>query len=78
MVNLILFSIITYCLFTVNLACLRYLIDNGHFDRPIFTRSIRAAFMVPPFAIIIIMSMSAKESLSFVWDNIKFVMTKRK
>ena len=78
MINLILFSIFAYCLFTVNLACLRYLIDNGHFDKPVFTRSIRAAFMAPPFAILIIMAISAKESLSFVWENIKFVMTKRK
>jgi hypothetical protein len=34
--------------------------------------------MAPPFAILIIMAISAKESLSFVWENIKFVMTKRK
>lgn len=78
MVNLFLLTIMAYCLFVMNLACLRHLIDKSYFDNPFWTRSLRSVFMFPPFAIMIILAISAKESLAFVWENITFVMTKRK
>lgn len=77
MFNLITFALITYVIYSINLSCLTALIQNGYFDKPFWTRSLRACFLAPPFAILIIVSIALKESAISNWENIKFVMKKR-
>jgi len=73
---LLLFSTI-YLVCSFNLACLTYLIQEGYFDNKFWTRSLRASFVAPPFAIIIFMTIFFKDSLKLNWGNIKIVMKKR-
>lgn len=78
MIPLILLVVTAYFLISFNITCLRYLIDDGKFSNPFWTRSLRSVFMVPPFAILIVLAIVCKQSLSDLGKNVKFIMTKRK
>jgi len=77
MVPLITFCLIVYVIYSINLSCLIGLIDNGYFSSPFWTRSLRAVFLTPPFAIAIVCVIALKESLEVNWKNIQFIMKKR-
>lgn len=78
MIALILFLVVIYFLISFNITCLRFLIDDGKFDNPFWTRSLRSALMIPPFAILIVLSIACKQSISDLIKNVKFITTKRK
>lgn len=73
---LLLFSAI-YLVYSTNLICLTYLIQSGRFSNKFWTRSLRASFLAPPFAIIIFMIFAFRESLILNSEGIKFVLRKR-
>ena len=77
MFTFITYLLITYVIYSINLSCLTALIEGGFFDNPFWTRSLRACFLAPPFAIIIISILALKESAKTNWKNIKLVMKKR-
>jgi hypothetical protein len=53
------------------------LIEHGYFENPFWTRSLRACFITPPFAIAIVMVIALKDSIKTNWENIKVIMKKR-
>jgi hypothetical protein len=69
--------VILYASWTFNLACLTQLISEGYFKNKFWTRSLRSVFLVPPFAIAVILFVIAKDSLSSNFDNLRTVMKKR-
>ena len=71
------FCLMGYLIYSFNLSCLTYLIQSGYFDSAFWTRSLRACFLAPPFAIAIFGTIALKESLITNWENIKVVMKKR-
>ncbi len=73
----LLFFTTIYLVWSFNLTCLTYLIQEGYFENKFWTRSLRATFVAPPFAIVIFMTLFFKESVKSNWENIKFVMKKR-
>lgn len=75
---LVIFSTIVLAfLLTFNTTCLRFLIDDGKMNHPLFTRSIRAVFIIPPLAILFVLGIAIKQSLKDFIKNVKFIMTKR-
>ena len=49
----------------------------SYFKNKFWTRSLRSVFLVPPFAIAVILFVIAKDSLSSNFDNLRKVMKKR-
>jgi hypothetical protein len=78
MIDVIFFWTLAYFIWTANLAVLTAMIKDGYFNHPIFTRSIRAVFMLPPFSLVILFVLFLKESISENFTNFVFVMKKRK
>lgn len=77
MVSFISFCLILYVVYTINISCLTMLIEHGYFENPFWTRSLRACFITPPFAIAIVMVIALKDSIKTNWENIKVIMKKR-
>lgn len=77
MLNFIIFCLIGYVIYSFNLSCLTILLKNGYFENPFWTRSLRACFLAPPFAIAVVALIALKESAITNWENIKMVMKKR-
>ncbi len=67
-----------YLVWSFNLSCLVFLIEQGYFSHKFWTRSLRSTFVMPPFAILVYSVIFFKESVSVNWENLKMVMTKRK
>ena len=67
-----------YLVWSFNLSCLVFLIEQGYFNHKFWTRSLRSTFVMPPFAILVYSVIFFKESVSVNWENLKMVMTKRK
>lgn len=67
-----------YLVWSFNLSCLVFLIEQGYFSHKFWTRSLRSTFVTPPFAILVYSVIFFKESVSVNWENLKMVMTKRK
>jgi pilus assembly protein TadC len=76
-ISYFIFTLATYTVYSFNLSCLTYLIEDGYFDNPFWTRSLRAMFLAPPFAILIVGFLVAKQSLKSNIKNIQVVMKKR-
>jgi hypothetical protein len=76
-ISYFIFALATYTVYSFNLSCLTYLIEDGYFDHPFWTRSLRAAFLAPPFAILIVAIIIAKDSVKSNIKNIGIVMKKR-
>lgn len=53
------------------------LIKEGVFNHPIWTRSMRSVFMVPPFAIGVAIMILLKDSIIDNLKNLSLVMKKR-
>ena len=67
-----------YLVWSFNLSCLVFLIEQGYFSHKFWTRSLRSTFVMPPFAIFVFSVIFFKESVCVNWENLKMVMTKRK
>lgn len=67
-----------YLVWSFNLSCLAYLINEGYFSHKFWTRSLRSTFLMPPFAIMAFSVIFFKESIKVNWENFKLVTTKRK
>jgi len=78
MFNTVLFYVTFYLIWTLNMKVLVSLIKEGIFDHPIWTRSMRSVFMVPPFAIGVALMILLKDSLISNLKDLSLVMTKRK
>lgn len=78
MLGLIIFLSFIYSLTSINLMVLKGLIDDGVFDHPFWTRSLRSIFVMPPFAILVLCGIYFIKSLKFNYENYKFITTKRK
>lgn len=78
MFNTVLFYVTFYLIWTLNMKVLVSLIKEGVFNHPIWTRSMRSVFMVPPFAIGVAVLILLKDSLIGNLKDLSLVMTKRK
>lgn len=76
-ISYFIFALVVYLIYSFNLSCLTYLISEGYFDNKFWTRSLRATFLMPPFAIMIMLFVVLKDSLKTNLSNIKVVMKKR-
>lgn len=78
MFNTVLFYVTFYLIWTLNMKVLVSLIKEGVFNHPFWTRSMRSVFMVPPFAIGVVVLILLKDSLIDNLKDLSLVMTKRK
>lgn len=78
MVNQIFLWLCFYIIYSFNLSILVALINDGYFNHRFWTRSMRAVFMVPPFAIAVGCLIFLKHSLVENFKNWLLVMEKRK
>lgn len=76
-ISYFIFAVAIYMAYSFNLGCLTYLIEDGYFSKPFWTRSLRAFFLAPPFAILIVATIILKDSLKSNIKNIRVVMKKR-
>lgn len=76
-ISYFIFAVVVYLAASFNLACLTHLINEGYFDNPFWTRSNRAVFLVPPFAIAIVTFILTVQSVKSNFQNIKQVLKKR-
>lgn len=76
-ISYFIFALAAYMAYSFNLSCLTHLIEEGYFDNPFWTRSLRAVFLAPPFAILIVAFIIAKDSVKSNIKNIGIVMKKR-
>jgi len=78
MVNQIIFWLMFYLVYSFNLTVLTAMIKDGYFNHRFWTRSMRAVFMVPPFALVLAGLIFLIHSLKENFGNFLFVMEKRK
>ncbi len=78
MVNQFFFWLMFYLVYSFNLTVLTAMIKDGYFNHRFWTRSMRAVFMVPPFALILAGLIFLLHSLKENFSNFLFVMEKRK
>lgn len=77
MINQIIFWLMFYLVYSFNLTVLTAMIKDGYFNHRFWTRSMRAVFMVPPFALVLAGVIFFFHSLKENFTNFLFVMEKR-
>lgn len=76
-ISYFIFVVTLYLVVSFNLSCLTHLINEGYLDHPFWTRSNRAVFVVPPFAILIVSFILAVDSVKTNVKNLDQILKKR-